>query len=152
MVRMATALLTLVCILAAPTISITCMVRCEAISANQPPVCHEGTHAKLEPGADHRGHVHHALMADQNAKKSIGGQHAQQHRHLNSSTCRNAVCSSVTPSRPARAILSLRRTAAPAYMPQTAFFYSPPPSGSEGHTLRHALDRLPLSASVPLRI
>lgn len=153
MLRMATAVFALLSILAAPAASAACMARCDLVSALPAAMCHKKAHAQMGPHVDHMEHVHPMSTSDQDSDRDMAVQPRGQHSHLIPLTCHSAVCTSVVPARPARAVLSVQRLAVPAYLLRIAACNSSPPVcwGDKPDGCR-TTDNFPLAPHLPLRI
>ena len=148
MMRIATAMLALLSLLAAPAVSVACGTRCDLKTAHRSPACHGHASAPV----DHAVHAHSMPMPDQGSGAAMADQERGEHPHLLSAACHSGICATAVPAQPAPAIVYVWRVAAISCSSVIALCNSSlAAKANDGSEPSPAVD-YPPGASAPLRI
>lgn len=150
MIRIATALITLLSVLSTPVASAMCSECCQRPVEHKVTLCHDHTHAQLGPHVHHLNHVH-MIAQESDAKAAV--QRCKHELQSHRQSCQSAACLSAKPVQVSAAPVATDQLEPPSHLIVTAICASltisnplPPP-----RSLRKAND-YSQSASAPLRI
>lgn len=147
--RIPTALLVLVSLVATPLASTACMARCEFFVMHQHLPCGEKTHEHIGRHVDHMNHVH---TVNQSTEQAVAA-HYEQARHLVASwNCPNGSCATMKPAVPRSATIRASELHASSYVPTMMHGSSPASSENLSNIAGFLLDTSPAGISAPLRI
>jgi len=152
MIRISTALLAMLSLLATPLVSIACTARCELFLMHQHPLCHEKAHEYMGPHVHHMNHVH---MVSEEREPVVVSRIEQFSKVLAAPPCcPTSACARLAPavSRRTTAVRSSKLEAS-SFTPAAAVRGSPPTCSR--NSLKNVVatsDTLPCSTSAPLRI
>ena len=148
--RVTTALIALLSVLSAPTVSALCKNCCQRPLEHQLAVCHNQAHASLGPHMHHMNHVH---MVTQESDANAVVQRCQHQLQDGRVSCQTAACLSARPIQTSAASADAVQLRLASQLIATTIVSSPAISGP---LLPPAACRLAISsyqsASVPLRI
>ena len=149
MIRVSTALLALLSIVATPLASMVCMTRCGLFLMHQHPVCHDKSHAYTGSHTHRMNHVHMV-----NRTEPVLAAHDEQSRHLvASSGCLSGSCMSMSPAVPRRTTVQVSELQAFSHVPAATVYGSLPVSSQNFSNIAVPPSGTAVySISTPLRI
>lgn len=149
MIRIATALVALLSIVAAPTASAVCSACCTRPISRQLTICHDKAHARLGPHMHHMDHVH--VVAPDSDPSAVVRE--CDHQLLGSRlTCEGTHCASAAPAHTAFAASPPHPTQLPSCAPAIATSPHTIARPSRSPDICRIAINPALSPSAPLRI
>ena len=147
--RISTAVLVLLSIVATPLASIECMTRCERFLVQRHPICHGTTQVSMGPHMHHMNDVH---MVNQDREADAATVHEQPDYLAVSLGCRTKVCANASEAVPSRKAVRSARLEISSYLPAVTFGSLPMSFQNPSKKSRYPLDTDPYCRSTLLRI
>jgi len=150
MIRISTALLVLLSIVATPLAGVAYMTRCELFLMHQHPVCRYKAHENMAP---HMHHVNHVQMVNQEREPALASQNEQSKLLVAPVGCPTCTCASMVQAVPSRKTVRSSKLEASSYIPAVAVHgFSLRSSQNSYHSVAASSDSPPCNTSAPLRI